>query len=276
MATPRELRPQSLIVSIFGAYGRNLGGWFAVSTLISLLNDVGVDDPAVRSALSRFKRRRILISEKQGGVAGYSLSESAWQTFDVGDARVLQRRTPPPNDGWVLAAFSIPESKRDVRYRLRSRLAKVGFAQVGGGLWIAPRALEPDARYVVQALGVEDHVDIFNAEHTAFRSTADAVNQWWDLPAIAREYESFTAEFKSLRAKYDRAKKPPINVKAFTDYTRTLTAWRPLPYNDPGLPREYLPNAWPGDQATALFYDLHDQLAPAAQQYVVDVIGGAS
>ena len=70
MATPRELRPQSLIVSIFGAYGRNLGGWFAVSTLISLLNDVGVDDPAVRSALSRFKRRRILISEKQGGVAG--------------------------------------------------------------------------------------------------------------------------------------------------------------------------------------------------------------
>ena len=276
MATPRELRPQSLIVSIFGAYGRNLGGWFAVSTLISLLNDVGVDDPAVRSALSRFKRRRILISEKQGGVAGYSLSESAWQTFDVGDARVLQRRTPPPNDGWVLAAFSIPESKRDVRYRLRSRLAKVGFAQVGGGLWIAPRALEPDARYVVQALGVEDHVDIFNAEHTAFRSTADAVNQWWDLPAIAREYESFTAEFKSLRAKYDRAKKPPINVKAFTDYTRTLTAWRPLPYNDPGLPREYLPKTWSGDQATALFYALHDQLAPAAQQYVVDVVGGAS
>ena len=276
MATPRDLRPQSLIVSILGAYGRNLGGWFSVSTLIYLLNDVGVDDPAVRSALSRFKRRRILISEKKGGVAGYSLSESARQTFDVGDARVLQRRTPPPNDGWVLAAFSIPESKRDVRYRLRSRLAKVGFAQVGGGLWIAPRTLEPDARYVVQALGIEDHVDIFNAEHTAFRCTADAVNHWWDLPAIAREYESFTAEFKSLRAKYNRAAKPPINVKAFTDYTRTLTAWRPLPYNDPGLPREYLPKAWPGDQATALFYDLHDQLAPAAQQYVVDVVGNAS
>ncbi len=276
MATPRDLRPQSLIVSILGAYGRNLGGWFSVSTLIYLLHDVGVDDPAVRSALSRFKRRGILISEKQGGVAGYSLSESAWQTFDVGDARVLQRRTPPPNDGWVLAAFSIPESKRDVRYRLRSRLAKVGFAQVGGGLWIAPRTLEPDARYVVQALGIEDHVDIFNAEYTAFRSTADAVNQWWDLPAIARDYESFTAEFKNLRTKYSRATKPPIKVKAFTDYTRTLTAWRPLPYNDPGLPREYLPKAWPGDQATALFYDLHDKLAPAAQQYVVDVIGGAS
>ena len=276
MATPRDLRPQSLIISIFGAYGRNLGGWFSVSTLVYLLNDVGVDDPAVRSALSRFKRRRILIAEKKGGVAGYSLSESAWQTFDVGDARVLQRRTPPPNDGWVLAAFSIPESKRDVRYRLRSRLAKVGFAQVGGGLWIAPRALEPDARYVVQALGVQDHVDIFSAEHTAFRSTADAVNQWWDLPAIAREYESFTAEFKSLRAKYDRATSPPVNVKAFTDYTRTLTAWRPLPYNDPGLPREYLPKAWSGDQATALFYALHDRLAPAAQQYVVDVVGGAS
>lgn len=276
MVAPRDLRPQSLIISIFGAYGRNIGGWFSVSTLISLLNDVGVDDPAVRSALSRFKRRGILISEKQSGIAGYALSETTWRTFDVGDARVLQRRTPPSNAGWVLAAFSIPESKRDVRYRLRSRLAKVGFAQVGGGLWIAPKTLEVDARYVVEALGIQAHVDLFTAEHMAFRPTTEAVHQWWDLASIASEYESFIAEFKSLRSAYGRATTLPAPTKAFADYTKALTAWRPLPYNDPGLPREYLPIAWSGDQATELFYALHDQLAPAAQQYVVDVVGGAS
>lgn len=274
MAAPGDQRPQSLIISIFGAYGRNIGGWLSVSALVSLLNDVGVDDPAVRSALSRFKRRGVLLSEKHNGVAGYALSESTWRTFDVGDARVLQRRTPPPNAGWVLTAFSIPESKRDLRYRLRSRLAKVGFAQVGGGLWIAPRALEADARYIVEALGVQEFVDIFSAEHMAFRATTGAVNQWWDLPAIASEYESFTNDFKGLRAAYDRAAKPPAPTKAFADYTRALTAWRPLPYNDPGLPREYLPKIWPGDQATDLFYALHDQLAPAAQQYVVDLVSG--
>ena len=276
MASPRDLRPQSLIISIFGAYGRSIGGWLSVSSLISLLNDVGVDDPAVRSALSRFKRRGILLSEKHGAVAGYALSESTWRTFDVGDARVLQRRTQPQNAGWVLAAFSIPESKRDVRYRLRSRLAKVGFAQVVGGLWVAPKALEADALYVVEALGLQEHVDIFNAEHMAFRTTAGAVNQWWDLPAIAREYESFTKDFKSLRVTYDRAKKPPTPASAFADYTRALTAWRPLPYNDPGLPRDYLPKVWPGDQATELFYALHDQLAHLAQQHVVDVVDGFS
>lgn len=276
MASPRDLRPQSLIISIFGAYGRSIGGWLSVSSLISLLNDVGVDDPAVRSALSRFKRRGILISEKHGAAAGYALSESTWRTFDVGDARVLQRRTPPPNAGWVLAAFSIPESKRDVRYRLRSRLAKVGFAQVVGGLWVAPKALEADALYVVEALGLQEHVDIFNAEHTAFRTTAGAVNQWWDLTAIASEYESFTKDFKSLCAAYDRAAKPPTPASAFADYTRALTAWRPLPYNDPGLPRDYLPKAWPGDQATELFYALHDQLAHLAQQHVVNVVEGFS
>lgn len=68
MAAPGDQRPQSLIISIFGAYGRNIGGWLSVSALVSLLNDVGVDDPAVRSALSRFKRRGVLLSENIMGL----------------------------------------------------------------------------------------------------------------------------------------------------------------------------------------------------------------
>lgn len=110
MAAPGDQRPQSLIISIFGAYGRNIGGWLSVSALVSLLNDVGVDDPAVRSALSRFKRRGVLLSEKHNGVAGYALSESTWRTFDVGDARVLQRRTPPPTPAGYSRLFQFQKA----------------------------------------------------------------------------------------------------------------------------------------------------------------------
>ncbi len=65
----RATRPQSLLITVYGAYSRSLGGWFAVSTILRLLGDMGIEDPAVRSALSRFKRRGILVADKRAGVA---------------------------------------------------------------------------------------------------------------------------------------------------------------------------------------------------------------
>lgn len=263
----RASRPQSLIVTIYGAYSRPLGGWFSVSSLLTMLREVGVDDPSVRSALSRFKRRGILTADRRQGAAGYALSAAARRTFDVGDARVLERRASPPDRGWVLAAFSIPESARDVRYRLRSRLARIGCAQVGGGLWIAPRQLEADVRHLVSSLEVEDHVDIFLADHSSFRSTKDAVSAWWDLDAIGDTYAEFTATYRPMALAWAKVTGRPDGARAFADYTRALTSWRPLPYIDPGLPREYLPARWPGDRATETFYELHDRLSRPALEF---------
>ena len=269
--TARSARPQSLIITVYGAYSRSIGGWFSVSSLLTLLGEVGIDDPSVRSALSRFKRRGILTGERRAGVAGYALGEAARRTFDIGDSRVLERRHPPPNRGWVLAAFSIPESARDVRYRLRSRLSRVGFAQVGGGLWIAPRQLESDVRYVVDNLDIGEYVDLFVGEHSGFRITRDAVASWWDLNAIAALYDDFASEFAGMAGTWSRTRGEPDPARAFADYTRALTAWRPLPYTDPGLPREYLPRTWAGDRATEVFFTLHDLLARPALDYVTEV-----
>lgn len=267
----RTARPQSLIITTYGAYSRPIGGWFSVSSLLTLLGEVGIDDPSVRSALSRFKRRGVLTGERRDGVAGYALGESARRTFDIGDSRVLERRFPPPNRGWVLAAFSIPESARDVRYRLRSRLARVGFAQVGGGLWIAPRQLESDVQYIVELLDIRAYVDLFLAEHSGFRATREAIGQWWNLAEIGAAYEEFTAEYAPLASSWARTRLAPDPVRAFSDYTRALTSWRPLPYIDPGLPREYLPKAWAGDKATETFFALHDRLARPSMQFVEEV-----
>lgn len=264
----RAARPQSLIVTIYGAYSRQLGGWFSVSSLLTMLREVGIDDPSVRSALSRFKRRGILSGERRDGVAGYALGDVARRTFDIGDARVLERRGSPPDRGWVLAAFSIPESARDIRYRLRSRLSRVGFAQVGGGLWIAPRQLEADVRYLVSSLHVEQYVDIFLADHSSFRTTREAVSHWWDLDVIGSMYAEYTAAYRPMTLTWNKSTGRIDSARAFADYTKALTSWRPLPYMDPGLPREYLPARWPGDRATETFYSLHDRLARPSLEYV--------
>jgi hypothetical protein len=73
-ATTRSARLRHLIITVYGLYARHDGGWLSVATLIRLLADLGIDEPAARSAISRLKRRGILQSRRYGGSAGYQLS----------------------------------------------------------------------------------------------------------------------------------------------------------------------------------------------------------
>ena len=76
-ATARSARLRHLIITVYGLYARPDGGWLSVATLIRLLADLGFEEPATRSAISRLKRRGIVQSRRNGGSAGYQLSAEA-------------------------------------------------------------------------------------------------------------------------------------------------------------------------------------------------------
>nr|WP_279580744.1 hypothetical protein [Fodinicola feengrottensis] len=66
----RLAQPRHLIVTLYGLRGldgRQAGRWFSVAALVRLLADLGIDEAAVRSSVSRLKRRGMLIAEKVGG-----------------------------------------------------------------------------------------------------------------------------------------------------------------------------------------------------------------
>ena len=46
-----------LILTIFALYGRTEGNWLSVASIVALMADLGADGQAVRSAVSRLKRR---------------------------------------------------------------------------------------------------------------------------------------------------------------------------------------------------------------------------
>ena len=56
--------------------------------------------------------------------------------------------------------------------------------------------------------------------------------------------------------------------EAFADYVRVLTAWRRLPYLDPGLAPELLPRKWSGATAADLFFALQRRLEAPAHRFV--------
>ncbi|MCX5386256.1 PaaX family transcriptional regulator C-terminal domain-containing protein [Streptomyces sp. NBC_00083] len=263
--------PRSLIVTLYGAYGRETSGSVAVAELIRLLAAVGVDAPSVRSSVSRLKRRGLLVARPTAlGTAGYALSDDARQLLDDGDRRIYAHPAPRADEGWVLAVFSVPESQRSKRHVLRSRLAGLGFGSAAPGVWLAPARLYDEARHTLERLQLTPYVDLFQGEHLGYAPTAEAVARWWDLPAIAQQHEDFLDRHEPVLHTWES--RPPAASPgpeaAYRDYLLALDSWRRLPYADPGLPAGLLPGAWPGARSADVFARLHALLRDAGAGFV--------
>lgn len=260
--------PKSLILNIFGAHVRNLGGWLAVAHLLVLMEDLGHDSPSVRAAVSRMKRSGLLAAENRDGVAGYALTPAAAEILRDGDARIFHSaQAPSLADGWVVAIFSVPEETRERRHRLRSQLIRLGFGQVAPGVWIAPRRMQGELTRVLDRSELTQHVTVFGGAYLGFSDLRNVVERAWDLTALEAQYRHFVTA-QGPNARTITANDRGTDRYAFIQYMTVLAAWRRLAYLDPGLPAELLPRHWCGERARTMFTQLRGQLEGRAQTHV--------
>ncbi|MFB6889705.1 PaaX family transcriptional regulator C-terminal domain-containing protein [Kitasatospora sp. NPDC056327] len=282
--TEHTARPSSLIHTVYGEFVRRLGGWISIADLIALMAELDVDAPAVRSAISRLKKAGTLLQERRDGTGtgaaggagtGYRLAPAMDPVFEEGDRRIFHSLEPAAlSDGWVVAVFSVPESARAHRHTLRSRLSWLGFGNAAPGVWLAPARLLPDARRLLERLGLDGYVHLFlSAEYAGFTDLRAAVAGWWDLPAIEAQYAAFTDEWRPAAAGLPGRGAGPGPAAAFRAYVPMLTQWRRLPYLDPGLPEPLLPADWNAVAARAVFTELHALLAGPSLRHVELVTG---
>jgi phenylacetic acid degradation operon negative regulatory protein len=266
------VRPSSLINTVYGEFIRRLGGWISIADLITLMAELDVDGPAVRSAISRLKKRGTLVQERQSGT-GYRLAPAMGPIFDEGDRRIFGHLQPARlQDGWVMAVFSVPESERAHRHQLRTRLTWLGFGNASPGVWLAPARQLDDARSTLRRVGLSEYVHLFTAHYDAFADLRATVGSWWDFPAIEDQYQAFTDTHRPTAERL--AQQPAIDpAEAFRHYVPMLTQWRRLPYLDPGLPTELLPDDWNAVAARRVFQDLHELLEAPSLEHVRQVTG---
>jgi len=263
-------RPRSQILYIYGGFVRRLGGWLRVSTLLDLLAEFGVEPPVVRAAITRMKSGGLLTSSRRGGVAGYALTPRAWQILEEGDRRILTAREPASlADGWVLVIFSVPETQRDKRHQLRSALSWLGFGTVASGAWIAPRRLRAEVESTLARAGLLDYTERFDVSNGGVEASRRLARKCWDLPGLAWMYSSFATRWEPVLERWCNSESDDVLPRAaFRDYISVVAEWRRLPFLDPGLPTEILPDDWEGEKAKWIYFALLGRIDELALGYV--------
>ena len=265
-------RTQDLLFTLFGDYLRARGGENWVGSLIELMDCLGVSAQAVRSTLSRMVRKNWLKTRQAGRNSYYSLTLKSMALLEEGSQRIFHPRKDPWDGQWHILVYSIPERQRHLRARLRQRLAWMGFGLLNQATWIAPRDLRQEVEVMLDQLGIRPYVETFRAEHLGFSSDQEIVKRCWNLSGLNQSYTDFIDHHAP---EYQYLLEHPEGRTLCGDFTRRFNLvhdYRSLPYVDPNLPPELLPEGWPGDKAILLFQSYHDLLTDTAEAFVNSVL----
>lgn len=246
-------RSRTVLVSFLGSIVRKMGNWMPIAGTVALLTQSGLDTSSVRTAVFRLKKRGWLESETRAGMRGYSLTPTALEALAVGDEVIWHARQPADlADGWCVVNFSVPESARALRHQLTGHLASLGFGNIGSAVWIAPARMLPAAQRAIAELDLTLHCAVFVGDYVAGQELTAMVRNGWDLDEIDRRYREFIEEHA---AEAERLADSAVisGEHAFDSYLSVVNRWRKLPFRDPGLPSEVLPEDWSGPAAVQLF-----------------------
>jgi phenylacetic acid degradation operon negative regulatory protein len=266
---------QDLVFTLYGDYLRHRGGEAWTGSLIEFLGLFGISGGAVRSTLSRMARKGWLKSRRTGRYSFYSLTPKCIELLEEGAQRIYQPRSDPWDGRWHLLTYSVPESKRHLRRRLRRRLLWLGFGTLNHATWISPRDLQNEVEGILKGLDLRPYVEFFNGEHRGYSSDEEIVTSCWNLKRLNRYYANLIDRYEPLYLEHTAQLKAGESLNpqdCFIHRFMLSHEYSLSPYLDPNLPHELLPEDWQGSRATELFQGYHHLLAEGAGTFVDSVL----
>ncbi|ADB34513.1 transcriptional regulator, PaaX family [Kribbella flavida DSM 17836] len=265
------MHARSALFDLYGDHLRARGARAPVAALVRLLAPLGVQPPAVRTAVSRMVRQGWLEPVRTDGQPGYALTARARRRLDDAAARIY--RTEQPGDGsggaaagrvdwdrhWHLCILrEVPNARR--REQLMNQLSFLGWAPLSDGAWVGLRN-DGEVDQILAAEGLA--ADRFRAP--VDDDAAAFARRVWRLDELGAAYDAWLVEAKAL---VDGATGDVTDEQAFAVRSELVHEWRKFLFVDPGLPDELLPADWAGARAAA-FFDFHaERLSHAAGRFV--------
>jgi len=264
------ISPRAAMLTLYGDYVRYRGVEIGIGTLIKLLGNFGLSEQSIRSAVSRMCRANLLKVRHKGTRSYYSLTEEGHSLLAKGTQRIFVRKNNQWDGSWNIVIYSVPELRREARDRLRLELSWMGYGPLSNATWISPYDLTKEVEDLAERLQIKECIRVFQAKHQDFTDPKKIVSRCWDLGRIHKRYADFIAKYRPKLEYHLKRLQAGENVEpseCFVERFNLIHEYRRLPYLDPDLPQELLPENWLRPQAAALFDEYHGLLTEKANEY---------
>lgn len=264
------VRPRAAILTLYGDYIRSRGAEIGIGSLIKLLGNFELSQQSVRSAVSRMCQAGLLKVRRDRGRSFYSLTKDGHNLLNKGTQRIFTRKTNQWDGNWNIVVYSVPERRREARDQLRLELGWMGYGPLSNATWISPYDLTKEVEDLAERLKIKEHIHMFQAKNQDSVNPKDIVSRCWDLGKIHERYVNFIAKYRPKLEYHLIRLHAGENIEpreCFFERFNLIHEYRKLPYLDPDLPRELLPEDWLRPQAAALFDEYHNSLTEKANEY---------
>lgn len=266
----RPPRAKSLIVTVWGDALAPHGGDVWLSTLISLVAPLGINERLVRTSVFRLARDGWLSASSVGRRSRYRLTADGASRFSQAYRRVYTPPVRPWDRTWDVVIASAEALSVPQRRQLRQALAWSGYAAFAPGVYARPAlpdalAIDRDAHQGTIRLLASEPAERNGA------TLAGRVEEAWQLASLAGEYRKFIARFANVVDAFRRDTQPAPE-QAFLVRTLLVHEYRRVRLRDPQLPPVLLPLDWPGTAAYALCRDFYRAAVPLAEAHLATAL----
>jgi phenylacetic acid degradation operon negative regulatory protein len=146
----------------------------------------------------------------------------------------------------------------------------MGYGPLSEATWISPYDLTREVEELASRLKIKGNIQMFHAKHQGSTDPRQIVSRCWDLDRIHQRYADFIDKYRPMLESHLKRLKAEEDIEpseCFVERFNLIHEYRKLPYLDPDLPRELLPENWLRPQAAALFDEYHNVLNRKANEY---------
>jgi DNA-binding transcriptional regulator PaaX len=206
--------------------------WPSLEGLRDFAHFAGIENGAIRTALSRAKAEGSIIMETDvGGRSRYAVSPT---TFAMGIAQVRADQRP---QGFLIAVFSFKAEDHEDRSSLRNLLKSYGFRKLAQNTYLHGRIETTGLRAAIRDLGLDDHFFLFTCPDIEDEHLVSRILYLFDMEGRRKHLHDYLTHIHAFL---------PVGL-ARDELARRLlyvgaVHWELVEASEPPFPAKYLPH----------------------------------
>jgi phenylacetic acid degradation operon negative regulatory protein len=154
---------------------------------------------------------------------------------------------------WRILSYEIPESKRELRDKLRREVAGWGLGPWHRSFWLTPHPIIENLRALVSQKEEEQYIQAFEAEHV-FGNKEILIEKVWQKSNLDKRYRELFKEWHEvLSANPEGSNQTDVKLDKFKTIVEKYVS---IIRDDPGLPSELIGANWIGYEAFNIFKEI--------------------